>query len=561
MDAPANEASHIRALFDDVRDGDEGIDLLGFLKPLYFFQHHTFTVLDAKSIFDVVKGNVKPHLNLREYGTALTKIAKLMYTSNPRTVARLLADVDAFRKKAKIESFADVDGIYDPLRLKLMKPAPLCVLEAYSNVIEQSFNMYCKAQPPTRDHSTAVADPGCHGAFLTEEGFYDFLVGYFISPDYLSADDSSAIMAAVTSTFVVHTTVDVKTSPSMMFPQFIEALCRLAQTLHGKLLSEEHGSIRKTIDTARLEHSIKVMLDTMQVMPNGTTVKSASKVPQQQVETSLDAMLNDIQTQMGTLSVRTRNVLQRRADMMDAADAPNRVKSIGSSTKPTTHASSTSAIDVIVIRDVLAVPDFPANVARKVEGAFSYQNCGHFEMALAQLHDAEDELVDVSPMRVLDTDASLFFTLARGNIHDSRQRDLDALQTYAEALAIADSLPESHPGRALALNCLGSVCYYAGNLLVALKCFDKALVLRESLLGEEHVDTATSLNNLACCLHAMGEVDASAMFFRSVLHAFKLGFGLAHPRVSVAMKNLETAQRHQSRYVFQGVVLGSWDPR
>ncbi|KAF0707507.1 hypothetical protein AaE_013572, partial [Aphanomyces astaci] len=85
------------------------------------------------------------------------------------------------------------------------------------------------------------------------------------------------------------------------------------------------------------------------------------------------------------------------------------------------------------------------------------------------------------PFRVLDTDASLFFTLARGNIYDSRQRDLDALQTYAEALAIAESLPESHPGRALALSCLGSVCYYAGNMLVALKCFDKALTLRESV--------------------------------------------------------------------------------
>ncbi|RHY65725.1 hypothetical protein DYB34_013215 [Aphanomyces astaci] len=169
-------------------------------------------------------------------------------------------------------------------------------------------------------------------------------------------------------------------------------------------------------------------------------------------------------------------------------------------------------------------------------------------MALAQLHDAEDELVDVRS-RLLDTDASLFFILARGNIYDSRQRDLDALQTYAEALAIAESLPESHPGRALALSCLGSVCYYAGNMLVALKCFDKALTLRESLFGEEHVDTATSLNNLACCLHAMGEVDAAAMFFRSVLHVFKLGFGLAHPRVSVAMKNLDTAQRHQSRLI------------
>ncbi|RHZ14772.1 hypothetical protein DYB31_004291 [Aphanomyces astaci] len=378
--------------------------------------------------------NAKPQLNLREYGTALTKVAKLKYTANPRTVARLVGDIDAFRKRTQLDSFADVvDGVlYDPLRLKLMKPAPLCVLEAYSNVIEQ-------------------------------------------------------IMASVTSTFAVsHTSAtsssDSSTSSSMVLPQFVEALCRVAQTLHGKLLDDNHGSIRNTIDTCRLEHSIKVMFDTMQVLPNGTTVKSASHVPQQQVQSNLDAMLTDIQSHMGTLSLRTRKVLQRRADDLN----------------------------------YICVLYF---------------------------------MVQINDKYVLDTDASLFFILARGNIYDSRQRDLDALQTYAEALAIAESLPESHPGRALALSCLGSVCYYAGNMLVALKCFDKALTLRESLFGEEHVDTATSLNNLACCLHAMGEVDAAAMFFRSVLHVFKLGFGLAHPRVSVAMKNLDTAQRHQSRLI------------
>ncbi|RHY94969.1 hypothetical protein DYB26_003823, partial [Aphanomyces astaci] len=276
--------------------------------------------------------NAKPQLNLREYGTALTKVAKLKYTANPRTVARLVGDIDAFRKRTQLDSFADVvDGVlYDPLRLKLMKPAPLCVLEAYSNVIEQ-------------------------------------------------------IMTSVTSTFAVsHTSAtsssDSSTSSSMVLPQFVEALCRVAQTLHGKLLDDNHGSIRNTIDTCRLEHSIKVMFDTMQVLPNGTTVKSASHVPQQQVQSNLDAMLTDIQSHMGTLSLRTRKVLQRRADdlMGDVVDVTSEAKATtSSSTKPTSSLSS--AVDVIVIRDVLAVPDFPPNVVHKVEGAFAYQNTGQYE--------------------------------------------------------------------------------------------------------------------------------------------------------------------------------------
>ncbi|RHY95857.1 hypothetical protein DYB35_012698 [Aphanomyces astaci] len=267
--------------------------------------------------------NAKPQLNLREYGTALTKVAKLKYTANPRTVARLVGDIDAFRKRTQIDSFADVvDGLlYDPMRLKLMKPAPLCVLEVYSNVIEQ-------------------------------------------------------IMTSVTSTFAVsHTSAtsssDSSTSSSMVLPQFVEALCRVAQTLHGKLLEDNHGSIRNTIDTCRLEHSIKVMFDTMQVLPNGTTVKSASHVPQQQVQSNLDAMLTDIQSHMGTLSLRTRKVLQRRADDLVHYIYIEAKATTSSSTKPTS--SPSSAIDVIVIRDVLAVPDFPPNVVHKVEGAFAYR--------------------------------------------------------------------------------------------------------------------------------------------------------------------------------------------
>ncbi|KAF0708888.1 hypothetical protein AaE_013057 [Aphanomyces astaci] len=420
MEAPTNEASHIRALYDDLRDGDEGIeyacprDSMGMCRShiRVCLSHHGFTLLDAKAVFDVVKGvytlslpiyrNAKPQLNLREYGTALTKVAKLKYTANPRTVARLVGDIDAFRKRTQLDSFADVvDGVlYDPLRLKLMKPAPLCVLEAYSNVIEQvqwkpllfgrttlSFNMYCKAPSVATGNVNNTSSSNTNSCLhLTDEGFYDFLVGYFLSPDYISAHTATSIMTSVTSTFAVsHTSAtsssDSSTSSSMVLPQFVEALCRVAQTLHGKLLEDNHGSIRNTIDTCRLEHSIKVMFDTMQVLPNGTTVKSASHVPQQQVQSNLDAMLTDIQSHMGTLSLRTRKVLQRRADdlMGDVVDVTSEAKATtSSSTKPTS--SPSSAIDVIVIRDVLAVPDFPPNVVHKVEGAFAYQNTGQYEV-------------------------------------------------------------------------------------------------------------------------------------------------------------------------------------
>ncbi|KAF0690897.1 Aste57867_17760 [Aphanomyces stellatus] len=534
MDAPANEATLVRHLYEDLRDGDEGIDLAGFLKPLYFLQHATFTLLDAKAIFDVVKGNFKPQVNLREYGTALAKVAKVKYTSNPRTLARLLVDIEALRKKARVESFvdaADKHG-FDSLRLKLMKSAPLSVLEAYSDTIVQSYQMYCKATPPTLDTNESSA------MRMTDECFYDFLVGYFISPDYISSDEAAALVARV----MVSSPASFPPSTVMDLPQFLEVLARLAQVLHGKLLAVEDGTLRRTIDTARLEHSLKVMLDQMQVLPNGSTVKSASTVPQQQVNTNIDVLLDDVQLQLGTLSMRSRKVLQRRADNADM-DAAGKKKISTQTTK------DVPAVDVIVIRDVLAVPEFPPNVMKKVECSLAYQNSGQYELALSQLHEAEDELVDVSPYRVLDTDAQLYFILTRGNILDSRMRDLDALQTFSDAFSVADTLPESHPGRALTLSCLGSVCYYSGNVLVALKCFDKALSLRETAFGTDHVDTATSLNNLACCFHAMGEVDTAAMYFRAALGVFKLGFGLSHPRVSVAMKNLDTAQRHQNKLV------------
>ncbi|CAK4480889.1 unnamed protein product [Aphanomyces euteiches] len=491
-------------------------NLAGFLKPLYFQQHNGFTILDAKAIFDVVKGNFKQQLNLREYGTALTKVAKLRYSSNPKTLARLVTDLHSFRKKARVENYseAQADAGFDNLRVKLMMVAPLSLLEAYSDTMQQSFQMYCKT----------AADGG-----MTDDAFYDFLVGYFISPDYILPDEASMITSAVTSTFATNQ-LSHHHGTTMGYPQFLEGICRVAQVLHGKLVDGEAGTLRKTIETSRLEHSLKVMFDHMQILPNGDTVKTSSKVPEQQIDTSLDAVLDEIHAQVGSLSLKVRKVLQHHR----GATSPEKKTFV-------------SAGSVIVIKDVLAIPDFPPEVTNKIECAVAYQNHGQYEMALSQLHEAEDDMIDLSQYRVLDTDAQLFFMLSRGSILDSRQRDLDALQTYSEALVVADGLPEAHPGRGLVLSCLGTVCFHSGNIVVALKCFDKALTIRETLYGENHVDTATTLNNVACCLHAMGQIDAAVMYFRSALSVFKSGFGISHPRVSVAMKNLATAQRRQTR--------------
>ncbi|KDO31436.1 hypothetical protein SPRG_04051 [Saprolegnia parasitica CBS 223.65] len=530
-----NEAATVRVFYDDLRGSSDGLTITHFLQPLYFLQHATFTLVDAKAVFDLVKGKARTDtMSLREYATALTKIAKIRYVTTPRSLARLLADMQSWRHVAAVTSFqpsallSNLASGFDDLRLQMLSPGAVEMLRLYNHTIANAYHMYRRVAPS--------AEIGVETISL--EGVVDFFGGYFVHPEFVSTDDvhelakqSSAFWHRFVEVNAVPSTVIATNNSALSYPQFLELLCRVSHVVHLKLLRDEHGHIRRHIQVARLEHSLKILLDHMQFDPHVAVIHPLqSQRPSSPKLGRLETLVQDIQKSIATLS-------QRTLDVLDAHVAQVRIEEdnvLRGKDRPT------YALDVVVVHDVLAVPTFETTVRRKVECALEYQNSGQLQMAWSMLQDAEDELTAASRFHVMDSEAQLYFALSKGALYDSERRDVEALQLYMEALGVVDSLPPSHPGRAVVWSCLGSTCYYGGATLVALKCFDRAVTLREETLGETHVDTATSLNNLACCFYALGNIGHAAVHFGAVLRVFESCLEPCHPRTAVVQHSSMT---------------------
>lgn len=149
----------------------------------------------------------------------------------------------------------------------------------------------------------------------------------------------------------------------------------------------------------------------------------------------------------------------------------------------------------------------------------------------------------------------MFFHLTAASILDSARQDFSALLHHFEALKLSDLLvasPSSLPGRALVKSALGCVLFYAGEIGLAKKCHQQVLDARKSALGDEHLDTATAMNNLACCLSqdpTGTSMEEAYLLLRSASRIYSAAFGGAHPRVEVLQRNFESVKNCQRTIV------------
>ncbi len=70
---------------------------------------------------------------------------------------------------------------------------------------------------------------------------------------------------------------------------------------------------------------------------------------------------------------------------------------------------------------------------------------------------------------------------------------------------------------------------------------ERALALRMSVLGPEHIDVAASLNNLAATVAELGDLTRSSDLSLRALAIVEKAFGPDHPRVAMALSNLAAA--------------------
>ena len=81
----------------------------------------------------------------------------------------------------------------------------------------------------------------------------------------------------------------------------------------------------------------------------------------------------------------------------------------------------------------------------------------------------------------------------------------EAETLHDQVLAVHEKALGEQPTTATSISNLGSVLYLQGRYPAAEAAYRRALVMREKLLGAEHPDVATSLNNLANVLQELNK--------------------------------------------------------
>jgi tetratricopeptide (TPR) repeat protein len=109
---------------------------------------------------------------------------------------------------------------------------------------------------------------------------------------------------------------------------------------------------------------------------------------------------------------------------------------------------------------------------------------------------------------------------------------------FEQALAIRRSLlGEEHPDTASSLNNRGSVLRAMGDLKEAKEYFEQALAIRRKLLGDEHPDTGISLSNLGGVLRAMGDLEGAKEYIEQALVINRKLRGEEHPDTASSLNN------------------------
>ena len=117
------------------------------------------------------------------------------------------------------------------------------------------------------------------------------------------------------------------------------------------------------------------------------------------------------------------------------------------------------------------------------------------------------------------------------------------------ALAIYEQvLGPEHPDTATSLNNLALLLEAQGDLAGAQPLFERALAIDEKVLGPEHPDTATPLSNLALLLKAQGDLPRAWPLIERALAIREKVFGPEHPDTATSFDNLASLLQAQGDF-------------
>ena len=114
----------------------------------------------------------------------------------------------------------------------------------------------------------------------------------------------------------------------------------------------------------------------------------------------------------------------------------------------------------------------------------------------------------------------------------------DLIETWSLELGVAARL----------LSQAGYYLHERAQYAQATPLLQRALAISEKVLGPDHPDVATSLNNLAGLYHTQGQYADAAPLYRRALAIYEKVLGPEHPDVATSLNNLAELYRSQGQY-------------
>ena len=125
----------------------------------------------------------------------------------------------------------------------------------------------------------------------------------------------------------------------------------------------------------------------------------------------------------------------------------------------------------------------------------------------------------------------------------------EAIPLAEQALAIRkQQLGDNHPDTAASLNNLAGLYLSQGRYSEAEPLLKQALAISKQQLGDNHPDTAISLNNLAELYRVQGRYSEAEPLYKEALDIFKQQLGDNHPSTATSLDNLASLYESQGRY-------------
>ena len=192
------------------------------------------------------------------------------------------------------------------------------------------------------------------------------------------------------------------------------------------------------------------------------------------------------------------------------------------------------------------------------------QSFGWVMVAQAQILDATPTLDQIEQVRgaiahleetanqwlsVLDQEDVIWPFVGIGRFHQGQGNYSLAEPWWSKSYEdLRNVLGEEHPDVATSLNNLARLYSDQGRYDEALPLYEDALDLRKRVLGNEHPDVASSLNNLAGLYSDQGRYDEALPLYEDALDLWKRVLGEEHPDVASSYWNLGVLYHDQGQH-------------